>query len=342
MSNLSEQLLELHLQHELQRLSDEQIAKNLKEEIDAFFEFSNEIKLKELISEKALGELRSPHITPSEKIYESLGRIILAIYGHKIHEKTSPGDLIQKEHLENFFDQELGFDTLRHEILDGLLKSSMAQDIITDMLYSGISRYVEQSNEIAKKVPGAKAMIKVGKGFAKRAAPALEDQVEFRVKKTIQLILPEVIAQSEKMISGSINDEAISEFMLKMWDKLEGEPIAGAREYLTEEEISSYYEGVSGKIQSLRQDPENTQAMEDYIHVLYQAGLKSFYKDYGNKKLRVLLGDVGVDASLISELITPISGEVIENLKASGYLEARLRARLSNFYQGEAAQALLK
>jgi len=223
-SNLNEQLLDLHVAFELERLSSSQIEKDIKSEVDAFLKLSSEKKLKEFISAEQLVINLNHAVTLQPNIDKAVKKIVIAIYNDKRHTNTSLSNLIGDDELELFLDKALNLELLRNELIQKALHNKLVKEIITDLLYSGISRYIAQSNAIAKKVPGAKTMMNLGKGFINKAAPDLEDRVEYQIKKYIGITLPEIISQSEKFIANSINDEDIKEITAALWDALKDKP----------------------------------------------------------------------------------------------------------------------
>jgi hypothetical protein len=340
---LSDQLLELHVKHELQRLTSEQIEKDIKAEVDAFLELSSDIKLKELISSDQLIKNLNGAIRLEPNIDKSIKKIVIAIYNDKRHEKTSLSNLIGDDELELLIDKALDLNIARNELIENALHNKLVKDVIADLLYSGISRYMAQGNAMAKKVPGAKTMMNIGKGFVNRAAPELEEKLEKQIKRYIGIALPELLAQSEKFIANSVSDEDIKEIVNEVWQALKEKPIAGFKEFISEGDVEEITELV---LQQVHIDPnadgdDNKDTNARYVMGLAETGIKAFYKEYGNKKLSILMKDLGLNADYINEQLAGVLPSIVETLKQSGLLEARLRERLENFYQSPAVQEVL-
>jgi hypothetical protein len=87
-NTLNEQLIELHLKYELDRLSPDAIEKDIALEVDAFLLLAEKTKLKEIISIEQLKELNLPQVHGSQNLDKAIKHIVLAIYNDKIHEKT--------------------------------------------------------------------------------------------------------------------------------------------------------------------------------------------------------------------------------------------------------------
>jgi len=74
---------------------------------------------------------------------------------------------------------------------------------------------------------------------------------------------------------------------------------------------------------------------------LIETGIHTFYKEYGNKKLSVLIKDLDLNADYINQQLLGLLPPIIKTLKESGLLEQRIRERLSDFYQSKSALELL-
>lgn len=341
---LSEQLLELHLQHEMSRLSSGQIEADIKAEVDAFLTQASDTKLKEFISTEQLIDNLNHAIKLEPNLDKAVKHIVIAIYKDKLHDTTTPSQLIGDKELEVFIDKILGLNVARNELIQNALHNKLVKEVITELLYSGISRYIAQSNELAKKVPGAKAMMSLGKGFINKAAPGLEEGLEKQIKKYIGIALPELLAQSEKFIANSVSDDDIKDIVNEVWNALKEKPIAGFKNFISEDDVEEITALV---LQQIHSDPNadgdnNKRTNAHYIMGLTETGIKAFYKEYGNKKISVLMGDLGLDAAYINQQLLGVLPSLVETLKQNGLLEARLRARLENFYFCAAAQEVLQ
>jgi len=344
MSPLSEQLFELHVAHELARMNPSQIEQEIKTEIDNFLILANEKKLKDFISaEQVIASIRGA-VKIDANLDKVIRHIVIAIYNDKIHDKTKLKNFIGDDELELFIDKSLSLSVLRNDLIQGVLKNKLVEEIFTDLLYSGISKYIAESNAIAQKVPGAKAMMNFGMGILKQAAPEFEDRIEYQIKKYIGKALPEIMLQSEKFIANAISDEGIKEISFEVWDNFKYHPLANIKKYISEQDVTEITDLV---LQQIHSDPNadgdnDKKTNSNYVLTLIETGIKVFYKEYGNKKLIALMTDIDLTSAYLNKQITGTLPSIIEALTESGFLERRIRERLANFYQSDAAQNLLK
>ena len=65
---------------------------------------------------------------------------------------------------------------------------------------------------------------------------------------------------------------------------------------------------------------------------IVQAVVRSFFLRYGKQDARTLLEHVGLGEEMAKEELLALAAPLIEQARAGGYLEARIRARLAPFY----------
>lgn len=335
----TQQLIELHVQHELSRLTSDQLEKDIHTEVCAFLDIAGQQKLNAFVTASQIFTLLKQtafSLPLSENIQHTVHQCVNAIYNDKKHEKHGLNSLINRKQIEAYLDKSLSMNRLREELVHHALNSEIYHEVVADLLYSGISRYLTESNAVtqtAQRVPGAKAMMKMGKGLMNKAAPKLEEKIETQVKKYIGIAMPDVIAQSEHFINHSITDDHIRSIALGIWESVENKPIAIARDYISEEDISDYTK--------LSYTQALTSRESNYVQSLYKTAIQAFYKSYGNKKINVLIEDLGLNADKLTAIIMGTAPTLIKALKDSGVLEARLRARFTDFYESVETQTLL-
>ena len=156
--------------------------------------------------------------------------------------------------------------------------------------------------------------------------------------------MPELISQSEKFITSSIDDEGIKEIVFEVWDQLKVQPIAGFQNFIEQADVEEITDLV---LQQIHSDPngdgDNNKATNShYILGLIETGIRTFYKEYGNKKLSVVIKDLDLSTDYLNEQLIGVLPSIAATLIESGYMEQRLRERLSDFYLSDDAQAIFR
>lgn len=339
MTDLSQKLLDLHIQHELDNFSDEQFQTDLRLELDQFFEQLADRKLQEFISAEQVIAWAQSHILEL-KLHNNVGTVVEEIVSdlflHNSHEENGLATLMSDSQVEAYVDKALSQVELRKALIHQGMDNEIVHEVIAELLYSGISSYLTESNIVAQKaqkVPGVKGMMKMSKGIMNKAAPKLEEKIETQVKKYIGIALPDVIAQSEDFIHESITDAHIKEIAMGIWHSAKTQAVSTARDYISVDDAKDYTQLSYQQFLSSRQS--------DYIAELVSAGIHSFFKHYGNKKLSALCKDFAIDADSLENEVMLFAPQILQLIRDSGYLEQRIRARLERFYHSSAAQEAL-
>ena len=338
MDKIAQQLLELHIQHELKKFSDEQFQIDLQLELKEFWQQLTNTKLYDVISPEQVIKWVQQNIIETDlhaNVTKLVSKIVTDLCLATSHKENSLSTVITRDQVEAFIDKALTQKTLRQEIIRQGMSNDITHEVITELLYSGIANYLTESNVVvqkAQKVPGAKAMIKMSKSLMSKGAPKLENKIETQIKKYISTALPDVIAQSENFIYDSITDAHIKEISMKIWDKMQDSTISNAFDYINTEDIQDYTQLIYQQFLSSRQST--------YIKELVTTGINSFFKVYGNKNLDILCKDFSINTSRLEEGSLLFAPSILKILRNSDYLEQRIRARLENFYNSDSAQAI--
>ena len=338
MHSNAKKLLELHVQHELKNFSDAQFQADLSLELAEFWKQLSNTKLHDFIQTEQVIVWAQANVL-NVKLHVGVGKLIhkliADLYADPSHTENGLNALISREQVEAFIDKGLTQTQLRKELIHQGMSNEITHEVITELLYSGISSYLTESNVVsqnAQKVPGAKAMMKMGKGLMNKAAPKLEEKIESQVKKYIGTALPDVIAQSESFIHDSITDAHIKEIAMGIWSSAENLAISNARDYISEADAQDYAELCYQQFLSSRK--------ADYVNELVTTGINSFFDCYGNKKLDSLCKDFSINADSLERATMLFAPQILQVLRDSGYLEQRIRARLERFYNSESAQTV--
>lgn len=336
MSTKSQQLLDLHVAHELEQFSSDTLKEDVAREVSAFFTAMTDCKLEEFATaEQITATIKRDAL--EIKVKAGFGKwihqVVASVYALEASDDSCLGDLLSASDVEAYLDQALSLQELRAELIHRGMRSELYRELVGDLLYAGISSYITEGNAISKNVPGAKKMMSMGKGLLNKAAPKLEGKLEEQVKKYITSNLSDVIEHGEQFITESITDAHIKDIAMGIWDGMADKPIAVIRDYLSADDLDGFVELIYPQILKLRQ--------HDYVYAVIDNVVSAFFAHYGGKKLSVLLKDLGITEKLVVDEIMNYAPSLIETLKHNGYLEDRLRARLERFYQREDVAALL-
>ena len=110
----------------------------------------------------------------------------------------------------------------------------------------------------------------------------------------------------------------------ELWESLSSTTLARLTSSLDKHAVAAG----SDVIQEIWQHLRTTAIAEDIL----EAVVRSFYLRYGKQDVRTLLEQLSLGVEVAEEELLALAAPLVEQARASGYLEARLRARLTPFY----------
>ena len=336
MHDLIHQLLEAHVDHELNRFKADGYKQTIEEEVSAVFEWIKKIKLKDVMTpELILGIIRRNvvELPVAGGLTELAGEMSQKVLASRQNKKTSLEDIFARKQYDDIVDKVVSLKKTRDDSIRRLVNSSVYSQQISEVLFTGIKDYMLAENIFAKKVPGVSSLIRVGKFAVNKTMPSLEGAIEKKVKSFIESNLENTIRRSEKSIINYFDGTRIVDMSEEIWESVETT------------KLSEYFSAIDDN------------DMEDFIVIgydfwlhfrstkyfkgIYTELVKYFFKKYGKRELDVILEDIGVTREMVINELVEIIAPGIEKALSIGYLEERIRARLESFYLSQKTASLI-
>jgi len=329
-AGLAEALLEAHVQYIVEEIGGAGLKALVAEEVDAALLLAGKLTVGSLVSRKQIKDTAAVFASEVEfgpGLPELVGEIARRIHAHEIHAKTTPGDLLTDQHLEDFTDQILELDGLRDKIIRAAVTSPLYADFASDLLYSGITGYLAQSN-VTKNIPGASSMLKLGRAALSVATPKLESSIEEGLRKYIAKAVQASTTRSADFLISHASPKLLKELTLDTWDKLRDEPVGVLRDDISDTAVEELFVTGFEAWRHLRK--------QDWYRIVIEVGIDGFFDKYGDATLAELLEDLGIDRERISDELLRYAPSVIKVLKKKKLLEPIVRRRLAGFYGSKA------
>jgi hypothetical protein len=331
MHSKAAQLLDAHIAFTIEQLTGSGFQSLVEEHIDAALTDLSKLKLKDAVSAKqitstALFYASEMDISPA--IPELVGEIARRVYQHPGHDETRLEDLLDDQYFREFARKISEMRDVRERIVHESIGNPMYSELIGDVLYHGIKNYIAD-NPLTKKIPGAQSMMKIGKGLMDKATPNLEAGLQKYVNQNIKSSLRE----SERFLQKHLDDDALYNMLLDVWDKIKRQKISVFKSYVSEDDIEDAFVIGFDFWRTLRQG--------DYYRGIIEAGVLFFFEKYGNSSLNEIMEEMGVDRDMIVRDVMLYVPGALKALQKKKLLEPVLRRTLSPFYESEAASAIL-
>lgn len=334
-AGLAAVLLEAHVGYVIDELTGPGLNVLIDEEVEAALAMAGKLTLGAVVTRKQIkdtAKIFAAKIELGPGLPEMVGDIARKLFAHGIHDQTEVGTLLTDAHFDEFATQVLELETLREKIIRGVVTSPLYAEFASDLLYSGITGYLAQSN-VAKNIPGASSMLKFGRAALSVAKPTLEASLEEGLRKYIAKAVQASTARSAEFLITHADAEALKELALDTWDRVKEQPIGALREDIEARNVEELFVTGFEAWRHLRQ--------QDWYAVIIDAGIDGFFDKYEDATLAALLEDLGVTQSHIVDEVRRYVPSVIKVLKKKKLLEPIVRRRLAGFYSSPALSAAL-
>jgi len=334
MTTLSPQaqaLLDAHVTFTLEQLSGKKLQQQVESLIDHLLEDSSKLKLADVVTPTMIKQTAHRYAIHHEippAIPELVGDIAREVYQLKSHDDNQLLDLLTDEQFREVMKKLVEMKPLRQRLIHETVNNPIYGEMISDVLYHGITDYITK-NPLTKMIPGAKTMMKFGKGVMDIASPNAEQGI----KKYIAQNINASMKQSEKFLEKNLTDEKITRVATDSWNEIKQNKVSVFRSYISEEDTEDFFVIGFEYWRGLRKT--------DYYLDIIDAGVDFFFKKYGKVTLNELLDEMGVDRDLMVAEAMHFAPHVLKALNKKGILEQVVRRQLEPFYSSAAAQKLI-
>lgn len=247
--------------------------------------------------------------------------------------RTTPADLVDRDHVEELVDAVLSLHRLHERALDriaasplvGVAASSFVTQLVTDVL--------SQNTDLARKVPGMSSLLALGGSAVGRVRGLADRQLDGMLGDAVGKGGEFAVRRLNAAVLGVLRTGPILGAAMESWDLQAGEPIADIARHLGATEVRRLAEAGHAVAADL--------AGTAYAGAVLDASVEIFFEHYARAPVADLLEDFGLTRAVLVELVTRHVRQVLDGLRASGELEPLVRAWLAPFYASPAVRAIL-
>ncbi|MDX2418666.1 MAG: hypothetical protein QNK19_14495 [Xanthomonadales bacterium] len=333
---IGQQLLNLHLQHELATFDEASFMSWLTEESETIFGWLRSIKLNQLVTAKAIKAVIRRDVIEREipdAVLETVIAATVCLVDSKKHKNTHLNEIISNGMYEDFVDGILELEQSQREFLARIIDLPIYKGLISGVLYQAIINYIYEHNIVSKNVPGVTSLLKMSQRVVNFTAPKLSGAVEDNVKTYISNNLNFLLDESKLFLTESLTVEEMKSSAMDFLEMLDDETLGELQAGIDSDNVRGFV----------------LLGFEFWLHFRETRYFRSacdlmvdfFFKKYGNNKLGILLDNFEITQQQIMDEAGAFAPRVLNTLKRSGQLEGLIRRRLGSFYSSSAAQDYL-
>lgn len=319
-------MLDAHVRFEVDRLTGEGLEASIRTEVEALFSWFDQVTLDELASAEQVTESAFTWIdaVSSADLLPYVEATLASLRASLAASPESVGDVVSQDDAVRWATSLAGMDDARGELLEQVTTSKAYSRLVAHVVYQGIKSYMLTENLLAKKIPGASSLVRFGQRSITAAAPSLEKNVDRQLIAFVDANIADTIRDSRRFIDSMMDPDAVGSMAAEAWTGVADRPVASLADLLTEDEVHTLAHLVWQQWSSLRET--------DLLRRLVADSVEGFFAAHGHWPVGTLLGDIGIDADVVLTAVLPLAQSSVEAAADAGYLEERVRERLSAFY----------
>lgn len=320
-------LLAAHIQYELQQYTPERLPEVLADEVAALYTWLATIRVSDLVQPQQLAGWLQRNIlgrplppTVADFIEENLIVALELVQDDQTHVQ----EILPKPVFDRAVAAVSQLGEMRREVIHEIVRSSVYSRLVANVLYFGIKTFLVTENGMARAIPGATSLLRLSQNALNATVPHLEKNVDKQLVAFIDDNIQQTVAESEDFLNRTLDAELVQRMGDELWESLHSTTLARLAGTLDKDAVGAG----SAVIQETWEHLRTTAIAED----IAQAVVRGFFLRYGKHDARTLLEQVGLGEAAAREELLALAGPLVEQARAGGYLEARIRARLTPFY----------
>lgn len=323
----AKKILDAHVEFELARWTGDARNEQLTEEVAAAFAWLGTVRLNQLFTSAEIVEWctrYSAEFEVTDELLKMIGAAARSAYVVASKSDARVGDLIPESSYDTVADAVIDMADLREAITTQVTTSEVYSRLMSHVVYQGIKNYLQAENVIARKVPGASTLMKMGQSAINTAAPKLEQAVDKQLTAFVNANIQDNIRESKRYMDKVLDKRVLSAVADEVWDTNAKSTVAELAELIPVDAVDDITKAGREAWLHVRTN--------EFLHAVLTRVVDDFLKQQGKRKIADILADAGVTQDLATDVVIDLTGPVIDKAVADGYLEARIRARLEPFY----------
>ncbi|BAW05963.1 hypothetical protein [Nocardia seriolae] len=243
------------------------------------------------------------------------------------------GDVVDREPVEQLLEKIFGLHQAQERLLERLTESPLIATVAAKFVDKLVDDFMETNKQIAGKIPGVGSLVSMGTNAAKSARKAAEKAGGTFIGEMAGKGAQFALKRTNNAIREMLRDAPVHDAAMEFWDLHAGEPVAGLKEYLSQQDLYD----LALIVYRIALTTRN----KEYVGVLVDQGVEVFFEKYGDHTLAALLPELGLSEAVIAEEILRYGPAVVEAAKRNGVLAKLIRQRLEPFFLSEPVLAVL-
>ncbi|HQR26064.1 MAG TPA: hypothetical protein PLP61_03395 [Nocardioides sp.] len=324
-------VLEAHVRFELTRWSAASLQDTVREEAEALLGWLGTVRLAELVppeeATRAAAAL-AEDLALTDELLEVAAVAVAAAHARLRHEGLTVAALVTKEDYDAMVDVVVRMDAVRRGAIDAVTESEAYSGLVARVLYHGVKAFVLTENVVARKIPGASSLVRLGQRGLSSAAPGLEANLDRQLTAFVRANIADTLRDGRRYLEESLDETMLRAMADEVWQEWSRGTVASLAEPLEATDLADLVRASSPVLRRLRD--------AGLLGELAARAVDEVWELHGDRPVAELLQELGLDARHLADTALLLLPPLAEHALARGFLEARIRARLEPFYAAQA------
>ena len=323
---MDEAMRDAHVAYEMSRLTGPGLTQTVSDEVESLFDLMGTAALGEVVDADAVvgAVVRVVRELPSAAAPGSLEQVAGALRDAVSASPETVGDVVSEDDAVRWATTLASMDEARDELLSQLTSSGAYSRLVAHVVYYGVKNYLLTENALAKRIPGASSLVRLGQRSLTAAAPGLEKNVDRQLVAFVDASIADTVRESRRFIDGMLEEAEVDQAARTGWAAVSDRPVADAADVLNERDAELLGELAWQQWTSLRLTP--------FLERMAEAVVRGYLDENADRPVADVLTDLGVDAEWVTAWIGPLVESTMAHPQVAEYVEQRVRERLTAFY----------
>jgi len=315
-----------------EELQGERLQAHLAVEAQAYCKLLHSIALRELLPPATVVGWVQRNVlgyAPTDSMRQQAVMLIEVGLDHAANQQVPIRDLINRQIYDMMVERLISRPALRQDLIEMVLHNPASHRMLSELMYRNIIGYLTTNNPVARHVPGAASLIKLGTGVISRMGN-VERTLEKSVKAYIRHTLRDTASFGVDMIVAALNNQQLRSYADELWPRLANYRFGDASRHL-ELEGYSYLAVVFWNM------VRSTEFMKEQVAFI----VNRWYDHKGDEMAMDVLEDLGITEEQIVREVIAIGTPIVNTLRNSGHFKQRFEEHLQAFYETDAAKKIL-
>jgi hypothetical protein len=319
-------MLDAHVQFEMGRLTGDGLEETVRDEVGALMDWLAGVTLAELADPQTVTSVAvtSARTITGDEMAQHLCDLLVTARATLGESGETVRDVLDRDEATEWARAVAGMDNARNALMEQVTTSKAYTRLVAHVVYHGVKGYLLTENVLAKRIPGASSLVRLGQRGIGAAAPNLEKNVDKQLIAFVDANIADTVRDSQRFLDAMLDEELVVTMAQQAWDGAADRPVAGGADLVSDDDLAT--------IAGLAWSQWLTLRETDLVADLVGDAVAGFFAEHGDRPVADVLAELGVDADTVVDAVLPLAVPAAQHAADAGYLEARVRARLKAFY----------